>query len=315
MRFLIQRTVSTAAVLLLVSLFAFSILHLLPGDPALAVLGMNAPQEEIAQLREKMGLNAPILQQYGVWLWGVLHGDLGVSFRDGRPISGIILQRLPASLFLGVWALTFATFVGVLTGMYAALRRDRLGDWVASGAAMAMMAVPGFVLGLALIYLFAIQWHIFPAGGYVSPFENFGEHLRFMVLPVLTHAAVTIAMAMRMTRSSYLDVAHSDFMRTAWSKGLPRHQILFGHGLRNSLLPVVTLLGLQAGYLLGMAVVVEVVFDIPGIGKMLLDAVIARDYPLVQAGLLVVASIYVIANYLVDVFYAVLDPRIRNVSA
>lgn len=312
MHYFVKRTLSALVVLFVVSLFAFSILHLLPGDPAVVILGMDAPPEEVRKLQLKLGLDQPVLQQYVHWLGGVLHGDFGESLRDGRPVGGIIAQRAPASLFLGLWALLLASVVGPAAGVYSALRRGTIGDLTTSAASMFLMAMPGFVLGLVLIYLFAIRWGLLPAGGYMSPFESIAGHFRYMVLPVLTHAAVTIAMAARMTRSSYLDIVHSDFMRTAQSKGLPRRRIIIAHGLRNSLLPVITLLGLQAGYLLGLAVVVEVVFNIPGLGKLLLDAVIARDYPLVQGGLLVVGAIYVIANYLVDMSYAFLDPRIRH---
>lgn len=311
MGYFAKRTVSALVVLIVVSLFAFSILHLLPGDPAVALLGMGAPLSEVTKLRIEMGLEQPLFQQYLNWIWGAIHGDLGKSLRDGRPVMGIIAQRAPVSLLLGLWALTFASIVGITAGVFSALRRNSIGDWLTSAASMSLMAMPGFVLGLVLIYLFAIRWRILPAGGYVSPFESVVQHFRYMILPVITHAAVTIAMTTRMTRSSYLDILHSDFMRTAYSKGLSRTRLVIRHGLRNSLLPVITLLGLQAGYLLGLAVVVEVVFDIPGLGKLLLDAVLARDYPLIQASLLVVGSIYVIANYLVDISYAVLDPRTR----
>jgi peptide/nickel transport system permease protein len=290
----------------------FGLLHLLPGDAATAAAGPNASLDEISVLREQMGLNRPLVVQYGEWLGRILVGDLGTSLRDGRPINELIMRRLPVSLELGFYALMIALIIGIPFGVFAATHRNSTSDTLTISATIINISLPTFLLGLLLIYVFALRLRWLPAGGYVPFTENPLEHWRLLILPAIAHAGATIALMTRITRSSSLDVLNEDYVRTARAKGLKEGRLLRVHALRNAMLPVITIAGIHAGYLLGGAVISETIFTIPGMGSLMVEALLSRDYPVVQAALLVYAILFVVLNLLVDVSYGLFDPRVRH---
>lgn len=310
LRFLLQRLLAALPVLMLVSIVSFGLIFLLPGDPAEAILGQNASPADVQQLRHRLGLDRPLPVQFGEWLGSVVHGDLGRSLRDNRPVAGLLSQRLSISGQLSLFALTLAIIPGIPAGVLAAVRRNSIWDWLATALSIVTTSAPVFLLGLLLIYLFSLHLRWLPPGGFVPLSNGFLPYLTAMLLPALTHAGPTLALVVRMTRSAMLDVLHEDYVRTARAKGLTAARVFFRHGLRNALLPVVTTVGLQIGYMLGSSVIAETVFTLPGLGRLLMDSLATRDYPVVQAVVLLFAVIFVAVNVVVDVTYALLDPRV-----
>lgn len=286
-----------------VSVLIFLMLRVLPGDPARVLAGLNASEEQVAQIRAQLGLDDSLLAQYGHFIAGVLTGDLGTSARTSRPVVTEILARLPATLVLAVTATVIGSLVGVTAGVLAAVRRNTLVDHVVSGVAMMGVSMPVYWLGLLLILLFAVKLGWLPAAGSGDPLS--------IVLPAVTLAAFSTALVSRMTRASMLEVLGQDFMRTAEAKGAPPRTVIVKHGLRNAFIPVLTVISLQFGALLGGAVLTETVFGWPGIGRLLVDSIGARDFAVVQGLVLVYATLFILVNVVVDVLYVVVDPRIR----
>lgn len=290
-------------------------IHLVPGDPAellLSSAGMTPNPEAIADLRQQLGLDRPMLDQYLTSLGGLVRGDLGVSLRDGTPVAEEIARRLPRTLeLLGVAGL-FAAIFGIPLGTFADLQRGRTLDRALSGIASLSLAVPVFVLGTLTVMLFALQLHWAPAGGFVPITQSLAQHLILLAMPALTIGIGLAAIVMRMTRASILDVMQRDFIRTARAKGVGAWRILVHHMLRNAMMPVVTVLALHLGSLLGGTVLVEYVFNWPGMSGFLVDAVNARDYPEVVGVILVISIIFVALNLIVDIVYGLLDPRVRR---
>lgn len=303
-RHLVRRVALAVPLILLVSFLTFAIMRLLPGDPALAALGGQAASPEaIAELRQELGLDEPFYVQYADFLAGAVHGDFGRSLRTGTRVSEEMRTALPATAKLAVGGLAVAVFLGVPLGVVAALKRNTVVDWFGVLLSTLGISVPSFWLGLALISLFSFRWGMLPAGG--------AEGWRALVLPAVTLGTGGAAIIARMTRASLIEVLRQDYILTARAKGL-RHRIVVGrHALRNALIPVLTTVGLQVGALLSGAVLVETVFSRPGIGRLLLQGVQSRDFPLVQGLIFLIATVYVVVNTLVDVLYAWLDPRIR----
>lgn len=300
--FLIRRLLLALLVIWGVSTIVFGLLHL-SGDPTLLLVPPGAPAEAIELLRHQFGFDQPLWLQYGHFLWGLVHGDLGVSLVQNRPALEIVLERLPATMQLGGAALLLAMGVGVPVGIASAVFRGSLLDRLGMFFALLGQALPPFWLGLILILFLAVRHRIFPPSG--------ADTWLHLVLPAVTLGVLSMATFARMTRSAYLEEARKDYVRTAKAKGATRARVIFGHLLRNAAIPVITTIALNVANLLGGAVVTETIFAWPGIGRLMIDSISARDYPLVQAVVLVGSVVYVLASTLADVLYSLVDPRIR----
>src|SRR5438105_1637301 len=312
--YLAKRALSLPLTLVGVSVVTFLFLRLLPGDAITARLGTSTAlsEEQLARMRALFGLDQPLPVQYWNWVSSLARGDAGFSVRSGQPVTTEIAQRLPVTIELALAAAVIALAIGVPLGLISALRPQSAADLVARGFGLIGLALPNFWLGTLAILLFARYLHWMPnTGGYVDFLSDPAANLRFLIFPALTLGVAMAAVVMRTTRSAMLDVLGADYIRTAHAKGLTASRVVERHALKNGLIVVITILGIQVGYLLGGAVVVEEVFSLPGIGRMLLNAINQRDYALVQGGVLVIAILFVAANTLVDVLYGFLDPRIR----
>jgi peptide/nickel transport system permease protein len=309
--FLLRRAGQSLVTLFLATIVVFLGIRALPGDPALALAGEERDPAALAEVRAQYGLDQPVLVQYWRWLREVATGNLGESLRTGISVTETILSRIPVTLELALLSLLAAILLGVGTGVLAAVRRGSWTEWLANLAALLGLSVPSFWLGIMLILVFAIILGWLPASGYVSPREDLVGNLQRMVLPSLVLGAQFAAILMRQTRSAMLESLGADYVRTARAKGLSERQVVFGHALRNSLITVLTLLGLRLGVLISGAIITEQVFVIPGFGRLLVEAVFTRDYPIIQGVALVSATAYIVANLAVDLLYSVANPRIR----
>jgi peptide/nickel transport system permease protein len=299
----------------IVASIVFLAIHLVPGDPAELLLsqgGTSPDPSAVAELRDQLGLDRPLMAQYLSSLWQALHGDLGQSLQDSTPVASEVLRRLPRTLELIGAAAVIALVAGLPLGMLAALRRGGMADRVLSVFSAAGLAVPVFVLGTLMVLLFAQTLHWVSAGGYVPLAQAPGKHFALLAMPATTIAAGLFATVFRMTRAAVLDVSWRDYVRTARSKGLARWRVLIHHVLRNALMPVVTVVALNLGTLLGGTVLVEYVFNYPGLSGMLVDAVNARDYPEVQGVVLAISVLFVTLNLVMDLLYGLLDPKVRR---
>ena len=310
-RFIVRRLLIAIPVLLLVSLMSFAVIWLVPGDPAAVFLDASATPEQLAQVRHRLGLDEPFYLQMIAWYGRILHGDLGQSILLNRGVAAAIVERLPVTLSLTGLALLFATLMGVVAGLLAAMRHASWTDQSIMVLALVGLSVPEFWFGLMMIFAFAVRLHWFPAGDFVPLIQSFVGWWRSMAMPAFTLAAVQMGFIARMTRSAMLEVLGQDFIRTADSKGLPWSMVVTRHGLPNALVPILTVIGIVTGGLLGGAVVIEQVFSLPGVGRLVIGAVLSRDFPVIQGTLLFVAVIYLLINLVVDVLYAVVDPRVR----
>jgi peptide/nickel transport system permease protein len=302
-RFLARRIALTLPVLLGVATLVFSLIHLIPGDPAQAMLGEAAPQADVEELRRSLGLDRPLIEQYGAFLWGLLKGDLGTSLRTGQPVTGQILERMPATFELAAAAMAVAILVSIPLGIAAAVRRGTAVDHAAMTLALAGVSVPNFWLGPLLAIVFAVELGWLPVSG-----RGTAQHL---VLPAVSLGAALAAILARMTRASLLEELRELYVLAARARGVPRLRAVVRHAFRNSLIPVVTLIGLQFGAVLTGAVITETIFAWPGIGRLLIQSIGFRDYPLVQGCILLIAVTYVGVNLVTDLVYGILDPRIR----
>ena len=313
--FLLRRAGQSLVTLLLASIVVFCGIRALPGDPALALAGEERDPTALAEVRAQYGLDQPIPVQYWRWLTEMASGNLGVSLRTGIPVSETILTRVPVTLELALLSLLVAILLGVGAGVLAAVRRGSRVEWLANMAALLGLSVPSFWLGIMLILVFAIILGWLPASGYVAPLADPVGNLQRMVLPSLVLGTQFAAILMRQTRSALLESLGADYVRTARAKGLSEPQVVFGHALRNSLITVLTLLGLRLGLLISGAVITEQVFVIPGFGRLVVEAVFTRDYPIIQGVAMVSAGAYILANLAVDLMYSVANPRIRLAGA
>lgn len=309
--YLLKRCLLILYTLAVVSVIVFGITQVLPADAATMMLGENATPEALAAIRERMGLDAPVWLQYGHWLAGMVQGDFGVSLRTGQPVGPVMVEALGRSLLLAVFAIGLMLVVAVPLGILAAIRRGRLSDLLVSLLSYLGVSLPEFVTATAFVLLFADWLQILPATGYVPLTDNPWQGLLHLVLPVLTVSTILVAHVSRMVRSELVDVLQTDYIRAARLKGLSRRRVLFRHGLRNALLPTITIVALDVGYLLGGVIVVEEIFALPGIGRQLIVAIQSRDLPAIQAGALIMAATYSVANFAADMACAWLDKRIR----
>jgi peptide/nickel transport system permease protein len=309
--YIIRRLIQTIIVVFIVSFISFSLVQVMPGDPAASMLGPNATKAQVDALRIELGLDKPMMEQYFRWLNQIFHGDLGTSLMLREPVAGLFMQRLKVTLYLSLLAFILSTILGIGAGIICAVRRGGFLDQFLSVSANIGIAIPVFWLGILGIYLFAYKMHLLPFYGWVSPTENFIASIRYALLPVILLAIPGIAVMTRQTRSSMLEVTRQDYIRTALSKGLKEQTVVLRHALKNSLIPIVTLMGLHLRTLVGGSVLIEQVFTIPGMGRLLVSAAQNKDFIVVQGGVLLVGVIVCLANLLVDISYGWIDPRTR----
>ena len=308
--FVLRRLAATIPTLFVVSLVIFAIVHLAPGDPAQLILGEDATPQALASLRAALGEDKPLPVQYLAWLRAFVHGDMGRSLATNEPVVHAISSRIPVTLELSICALGVAILIGIPLGVLAALRRNSPVDVVATGLALVGVSLPTFVFALLGILVFSLWLRVLPPTGYVPLWENPVRNVQLMLMPSVVLGAALAGILARLTRSGMLETLGTDFVRTARAKGLAPRAVILRHALRNALLPVVTILGIEAGTLLGGAIVTESVFTLPGVGKLVVDAIFARDFPLVQATIVFLALARIAANLASDIAFAALDPRI-----
>ncbi len=309
--FLIQRVAISVATLFLITLIVFAGVRMIPGDPARVMAGTDADEAGLQQIREKYGLNDPIPVQYFRWLRLALHGDLGESIRTRESVVKTVALKLPITIQLACFAIVIAIGIAIPAGVFSALRRNTLWDLLANAVSLCGVSIPTFWLGIMLILLLSVRLHLLPASGFVPFFRDPLGNIERMLMPAFVLGGALAAVLMRQTRNSMIEVMSANYIRTAYSKGLAEPVVVIRHALRNGLIPIVTILGLQMGALMGGAVVTEQIFVVPGFGRLIVEAVFTRDYPLVQGVVMITASTYVLINLLVDVSYTLLNPRIR----
>lgn len=308
--FLSRRFATALVTLALATIAVFAVVEVLPGDPALVMLGTEARPDTLAALRARYGFDQPLLVRYFQWIGGLLTFDLGISHAYGTPVGKLIGDRLQVTLPLGALALSWATFIAIPLGVFAAWRQGRVGDWGVMGFTQIGISMPNFWFGIVLVLLFAVTWQLFPSGG----FPGWNEPLKAihaLVLPALSLSLGEIAILTRVTRSAMLDTLREDYVRTARAKGAPEHVVLFRHALRNALIPVATVAGLIAGFLIAGAVIIESVFRLPGIGQLVYDSINNRDLVVIKNVVILFTSLVLAVNLLIDIAYAMLDPRPR----
>jgi peptide/nickel transport system permease protein len=309
--YILRRLAATIPVMFIVAIFVFLMLRLTPGDPAAIIAGDNANAEQVALIRSRLGLDQPILSQFLIWLGNILRGDFGESFFFKKTVAELILGRLEPTLALSLCTITIAVVVAVPLGVLAAYKQGTWIDSIVMGFSVLGFSVPVFVIGYLLIYIFAIKLNWLPVQGYQPISAGFGGFLQRLILPSVTLSVIYIALIARMTRASVLEVLGEDYIRTARAKGQVEVKVLFGHALKNAAVPIITVIGLGIALLIGGVVVTESVFTIPGLGRLTVDAVLARDYPTIQAVILLFSFVYVLINLAVDLVYTLFDPRIR----
>jgi len=330
-RYILRRVITLMPILLGVSAAAFLMIHLLPGDPATVYLGEHASPDSIKRVQHEFGLDRPLPIQYGIYLWRAIQGDLGNSLETHRKVIVEFWPRFPATIELSLGAITVALLVGVPIGLLSAARPNSMLDRAGMFVALTGVSLPVFWLGLMLVDVFSVYFHTLPTAGQLGinysltpvthidildglltgNFPAAGDALRHLILPSITLSSYSTAIIARMTRASMLDALHQDYIRTAFAKGLAGRAVIIGHGLRNALLPVVTVIGLQVGSLLTGAILTETIFSWPGVGRFMYDSILFRDYPVILGGILLFSLVFVLVNLCVDVLYAFLDPRIR----
>lgn len=310
-RYILNRIAYLIPVLLFMSIIVFFLLHLIPGDPVDFILGMDAPEDVKVALRTELGLDRNLVIQYLIWIGKVIRGDLGLSVITQQPVLKTIIEKLPATAILAVSATSISFTIALFLGTVAGANRGSLKDMMVLIVALLWVSIPTFWLGIMLIIVFSIHIPIFPAFGYVSPLHSFTGSLSHLFLPAITLGAVMAGGIARLSRSEMIEELSKDYITTAWAKGLSRPVVIYKHALKNSMIPVVTFTAVQLGSLLGGAIVTEQVFAWPGVGRLAVQAILARDYPVVQGIVLVVAVIFVLTNLLVDISYTLLNPQIR----
>lgn len=309
--YVLRRILATIPVLAIVALVVFSILHIAPGDPAGVIAGDQATEEQVQAIRTKLRLDLPFHEQFTLWLTNALQGDLGISIFSNRPVVALVLQRIEPTIALAVLTTIIAITLAVPIGVLAAWRAGTAVDRGVMSFAVLGFSFPVFVIGYVLIYIFAIKLKLLPIQGYRPFADGFWPFLRHLILPSVALGLSFMALIARITRTSVLEVLSQDHIRTARAKGLPSRQLLFAHALPNAAVPIVTIIGVGVALLLGGVVVTESVFAIPGVGRLVVDAILQRDYPVIQGVLLIFSATYVIVNLIIDLLYVVIDPRIR----
>jgi peptide/nickel transport system permease protein len=309
--YFLRRVLAAVPVMLVVALFVFLLLRLSPGDPAAIIAGDMASPEQLAAIRESLGLNQPLYRQFFVWIWQLLQGDFSTSLMAHTPVLNMIGQRLEPTLSLALVAIVFTILISVPLGVLAAWKHGSWIDNLVMSTSVLGFSIPVFVIGYVLITVFALELKWLPVQGFRSIADGIGPFAQRIVLPALTLSSVYVALVARMTRASMLEVLGEDYIRTARAKGLAEVHVLFRHALRNAMIPILTVIGTGFALMISGVVVTESVFNIPGLGRLIVDAVLARDYPVIQGMILLTSGVYVVINLLIDLSYAISDPRIR----
>ena len=309
--YILRRLFATVVVMAVVAFFVFSLLYLTPGDPAAVIAGDIATDDDIRRIRAQLGLDQPFLVRFGGWVWGLLHGDLGISIFTNLPVARLIGQRIEPTISLTVCALLVSVLIAVPLGVIAAANAERWIDRAVMAFSVLGFSIPVFVVAYLLMLVFAIELKWLPVQGYRNFSENFWDWLRHLILPSIALGTVYIALIARITRASMLDVLAQDYIRTAQAKGLAPWSVLAGHALKNAAIPIMTIIGIGIALLISGAIVTETVFAIPGIGRLTVDAILRRDYPVIQGVILLFSGIYVMINLAIDLSYMLFDPRIR----
>jgi peptide/nickel transport system permease protein len=313
LQYALNRLLHTVVLLFLISVFVFALMKLAPGDPVMVMLGADYNPESYAKLYHELGLDRSVVTQYAIWVWRFVQGKWGVSYISGAPVAKLVLHdALPVTLYLSFWSLVFALLIAIPSGIVAALRRNTWVDYAGMGLAIFFNSFPSFYLGIVLIWIFGVSLGWFPTMGYVSPAEDLSGSLLHMILPAFTLGAWYAGLIARITRSSLVDVLNQPYIKVARAKGVDGRAVVYKHALRNVLIPVVTIVGLQLGGMLRGAVMTETVFALPGIGRLVTIAVLNREYQLVQATVMVIAIMFIFINLMVDVLYRFLNPRMRE---
>jgi peptide/nickel transport system permease protein len=310
-RYIFQRLFGMIVVMFLVVTIVFVIVRVTPGDPAAVMLGPDATAQDIADLRTQLGLDRSLGVQYLYYMGQLMRGDLGQSIFLNMPVTSALLDRAEPTFFLTLFSLLIASAIALPIGIYAAYRRGSIFDQAATALAMLAASIPSFWLGLIMMQVFAVRFDLFPVSGYGGPGSTFTERMYHLVLPAFALGIVSSALVLRFTRASMLDVLGDDYIRTARAKGLIERRVILKHALKNALIPILTVIGLTAAVLVSGAVVTETVFGLPGIGNLVVSAVLRRDYPVIQGALLVIAALYVLINFAIDMLYLLVDPRVR----
>ncbi|WDZ79754.1 ABC transporter permease (plasmid) [Ensifer adhaerens] len=311
LRYIFQRLMGMIVVMAIVVTIVFVIVRVTPGDPAAVMLGPEATQEDIAELRTRLGLDQSLGLQYVYYIGQLLQGDLGQSIFLNQPVTSALAERAEPTFFLTLFSILIACAIALPIGIYAAYRRGSFVDQAATTLAMLAASIPSFWLGLILIQVLAVRFGWFPVSGYGGPGSSFLERMYHLTLPAIALGVVSSALILRFTRASMLDVLGDDFIRTARAKGLGERKVVMKHALKNALIPILTIIGLTAAVLISGAVVTETVFGLPGVGNLVVSAVLRRDYPVIQGALLVIAALYVLINFAIDMLYLLVDPRVR----
>lgn len=309
--YIVRRILALVPVLLIVGVVVFSLVHLTPGDPTSAMLGREATIEQQQALREQLGLNEPLLQQFAEWSLGVLRLDFGESLFIGKPVTEALLERAEPTGLLTLYSLIFAVLLAVPSGVIAAMRPNSLLDRLLMVTSISGAAIPSFFFGILLMLFFAVRLGWLPSGGYADVSNGFWQHFRYMIMPSIALGFSAAGLLARIIRSTMLGVLNQEYIRTAYAKGLEERQVVTRHALRNAMIPAMTVIGIMLANMLGGAVVIETVFNIPGMGRLLVQSVVRRDFPVVQAAVLVVAVIEVLVMLMIDILYVFVDPRIR----
>ncbi len=311
LRFILRRLILLVPVIAIVGTIVFVLIHLTPGDPAAVILGPDATADQIESLRDRLGLNEPLYIQYVEWFAGAIRLDFGESIFLGQPVTEALIDRAQPTMLLTLYALTIQVLIAIPFGVISAVKHNSVIDRVLMVLSISGAAIPSFFLGIMLILLFAVRLQWLPSGGFTSITEDPVQHFKQMIMPAFALGFTSAGLLARLVRSSMLDVLKEDYIRTAQAKGLPQRIMVVRHALRNALIPAITVIGYSLGGLLGGAVVTETVFTIPGMGRLVVQSVARRDFPVIQGAILIIAAIYVLANLLVDVLYVYIDPRVR----
>jgi peptide/nickel transport system permease protein len=309
--YIFRRLLGVIPVMVVVGVFVFSLLHLAPGDPAAIIAGDNATEANIARIRASLGLDRPLLEQFGKWAWATVHGDLGVSMFSGVPVTELVGQRMGPTFSLAFTTMAVAVVIAITLGVLAAWKSGSLLDRAVMGLAVTGFSVPVFVVGYIMVYFIALKWRWLPVQGYTPLADGFWPWLRHLILPSLALGLAYVALIARITRASMLEVLAEDYIRTASAKGVATLPMLLRHALKNAAVPIITVIGIGVALLISGVVITESVFNIPGIGRLVVDAISRRDYPIIQGVMIIFSAIYVLINLLIDISYSFIDPRIR----
>ena len=313
MKFFIKKLITLIITLLVISFLTFTAFSVIPGDAALSRLGKDATEEQLERARDEMGLNDPLLERYGRWVTDAMQGDFGESYRyEGTSVRSLLAQRLPVTVLLAVISLLIITVISVPLGILSARFAGKWVDTLTNCLTQILMAVPSFFLGMILTYVFGLILHMFQPGKFIEPSENFGKSAQYLLFPALAVALPKIAMVVKFLRSSILTEMNREYVRTAYSRGNTETAVLYGHVLKNAMIPIITVLGSMFGSSLGGALIIETIFSIPGMGTYLTDAISKRDYPIIQGGVLFISICFCLIMLIVDIIYAFVDPRIRS---